>query len=214
MTSQTQIKIFDAYEEATKTKYGVWNAFQTYTRIYRFETPNGLRYLAADRNDIDRLSQNEDHQNIVMPSMLDFFEKEGYDSIHIKYIDWSDECIVMVDKPEIYFKIQDCVDHFNKYQPPMTENERILVRVSKVGEEAGEAIEAVHGLLGLNPRKVWKGKTKTREDVLDELGDVVATAMIAIGTLDWDVQGIVEGRINWIHERMREEEAEYMGRSE
>ena len=50
-------------------------------------------------------------------------------------------------------------------------------RVAKVTEEAGEAIEALIGFTGQNPRK---GITHTRRDVLDELADVALTGILAI----------------------------------
>jgi NTP pyrophosphatase (non-canonical NTP hydrolase) len=52
-----------------------------------------------------------------------------------------------------------------------------LARVAKVGEEAGEAIEAFLGYTGQNPRK---GRNKELGDVLDELSDVVITGLLGI----------------------------------
>lgn len=50
-------------------------------------------------------------------------------------------------------------------------------RVSKVGEEFGEVIEAVIGVTGQNPRK---GTTHEWRDVEQELLDVAVTALGAI----------------------------------
>ena len=50
-------------------------------------------------------------------------------------------------------------------------------RVAKVSEEAGEAIAALIGATGQNPRK---GITHTYDDVVDELLDVAITAMTAV----------------------------------
>ncbi|MGH3353784.1 MAG: MazG-like family protein [Nocardioides sp.] len=50
-------------------------------------------------------------------------------------------------------------------------------RVAKVSEEAGEAIAALIGATGQNPRK---GITHTYDDVVDELLDVAVTAMTAV----------------------------------
>ena len=50
-------------------------------------------------------------------------------------------------------------------------------RISKVGEELGEAIQAFIGVTGQNPRK---GRTHITEEVMNELADVVFTAILAI----------------------------------
>lgn len=50
-------------------------------------------------------------------------------------------------------------------------------RVSKIGEEFGEAIQALIGATGQNPRK---GVTHTEEDLVEELLDVAVTALGAI----------------------------------
>jgi XTP/dITP diphosphohydrolase len=51
------------------------------------------------------------------------------------------------------------------------------MRVLKLTEEVGEAAEALIGLHGWNSRK---GKCRTRDDVLDELADVIITAAVAM----------------------------------
>ncbi len=50
-------------------------------------------------------------------------------------------------------------------------------RVAKVAEEVGEAIDALIGLTGQNPRK---GRYATTEDLLDELADVALTGIYAM----------------------------------
>src|SRR5215472_1037378 len=50
-------------------------------------------------------------------------------------------------------------------------------RVSKVIEELGEAVAAMIGYTGQNPRK---GMTHTKEDMVYELADVAMTAILAI----------------------------------
>lgn len=51
------------------------------------------------------------------------------------------------------------------------------ISVLKVQEEAGEAAEALIGMHGWNSRK---GICATRDDVLDELADVIITAAVAM----------------------------------
>lgn len=53
----------------------------------------------------------------------------------------------------------------------------ISMRLLKLVEEAGEVAQAYIGSTGQNPRK---GVTHTRQDVADELCDVIITAMVAL----------------------------------
>ena len=55
--------------------------------------------------------------------------------------------------------------------------EESAMRVMKITEEAGEAVQAYIGWRGQNPRK---GVTHTKEQLLDELADVALTALAAI----------------------------------
>ncbi len=57
-------------------------------------------------------------------------------------------------------------------------------RVAKVAEECGEAVQALIGATGQNPRK---GTTHGMDDVLDELADVVFTGLAAIQHFTKDV---------------------------
>ena len=50
-------------------------------------------------------------------------------------------------------------------------------RVAKVSEEVGEAIDALIGITGQNPRK---GHYGDRSDLLDELADVALTGLYAM----------------------------------
>ena len=51
------------------------------------------------------------------------------------------------------------------------------VRILKLTEEVGEVAEAFIGMRGLNSRK---GICRSREDLLDELADVIITAAVAM----------------------------------
>lgn len=57
------------------------------------------------------------------------------------------------------------------------------LRIAKAGQEAGEAMEAWFGVVGNNPRK---GVSHTLDDVVDELGDTVLAALIAIASVGRD----------------------------
>jgi len=62
----------------------------------------------------------------------------------------------------------------------------VEVRILKLTEEIGEAAEALIGMKGLNSRK---GVCRTRDDLLDELSDVIITAAVAMcAVADGDVE--------------------------
>lgn len=66
------------------------------------------------------------------------------------------------------------IDEGNRYRDP----EAVLWgRVSKIAEEHGEAVAALIGFTGQNPRK---GFTHSRADVIEELLDVAVTALGAV----------------------------------
>jgi len=56
----------------------------------------------------------------------------------------------------------------------------VEVRILKLTEEVGEAAEAFIGVRGLNVRK---GICRSREDLLDELADVIITAAVAMSAV-------------------------------
>ncbi|WP_414167229.1 MazG-like family protein [Streptoverticillium reticulum] len=59
-------------------------------------------------------------------------------------------------------------------------DQRRILQILKITEEAGEAAEAVIGALGQNPRK---GFSHTWDDVQAEVCDVITTAMVALQRL-------------------------------
>jgi NTP pyrophosphatase (non-canonical NTP hydrolase) len=60
----------------------------------------------------------------------------------------------------------------------------VEIRLLKLTEEAGEVAEAFLGVHGLNRRK---GVCRSREDLLDELADVIITAAVAMSGITRDV---------------------------
>ncbi|GIL32060.1 MazG-like family protein [Actinocatenispora comari] len=62
------------------------------------------------------------------------------------------------------------------------------LRIMKITEEAGEAARAWVGVVGCNPRK---GVTHTTTDVVEELADVVWSALVAIESLRLDAREAV-----------------------
>lgn len=58
------------------------------------------------------------------------------------------------------------------------------VRLLKLTEEVGEVADAFIGMHGLNSRK---GVCRTRDDLLDELADVIITAAVAMNGITGDV---------------------------
>ena len=75
------------------------------------------------------------------------------------------------------------------------------IRLLKLTEEVGEAAEAFLGVHGLNKRK---GVCRSREDLLDELADVIITAAVAMSGVTGDVaeaQAHLERRLAAVTER-------------
>lgn len=62
-------------------------------------------------------------------------------------------------------------------------------RILKITEESGEVAEAWIGVLGQNPRK---GVSHTRDQVASELVDVMFTAAVALSSLGFDGQEMVD----------------------
>lgn len=59
-------------------------------------------------------------------------------------------------------------------------DQRRILQILKITEEAGEVAEAVFGATGQNPRK---GHTHTWQDVEAEVCDVIITAMVTLARL-------------------------------
>ena len=59
----------------------------------------------------------------------------------------------------------------------------VEIRLLKLTEEIGEVADAFLGVHGLNSRK---GICRTREDLLDELSDVIITAAVAMTGITGD----------------------------
>lgn len=73
------------------------------------------------------------------------------------------------------------------------------MRLLKLGEEAGEAMQAYIGTLGQNPRK---GRTHTAEDVAGELCDVILTAAIALHRFTDDPAAALDRKISEVALRL------------
>ncbi|MFF9915083.1 MazG-like family protein [Streptomyces sp. NPDC013457] len=74
-----------------------------------------------------------------------------------------------------------------------------LLRVLKIGEEFGEAAEAITGALGANPRK---DNSHTWEDVAKELCDVIVTAQVALLTINPEAEKVLDARVQRLLERL------------
>jgi NTP pyrophosphatase (non-canonical NTP hydrolase) len=75
------------------------------------------------------------------------------------------------------------------------------VRLLKLTEEVGEVADAFIGMQGLNRRK---GVCRTRDDLLDELADVIITAAVAMSGVTGDVdeaRSHLERRLTAVTER-------------
>ena len=67
----------------------------------------------------------------------------------------------------------------------------VEVRLLKLTEEVGEAAEAFLGVHGLNKRK---GVCRSRDDLLDELADVIITAAVAMSGITGKLSPLGSGR--------------------
>ncbi|MGW2257010.1 MazG-like family protein [Streptomyces sp. NPDC004749] len=86
-----------------------------------------------------------------------------------------------------------------------------LLRVLKIGEEFGEAAEAMTGVLGANPRK---GNSHDWQDVEKELSDVIVTAMVALATITTDAAKVLDERVEHLIVRSRGEGLSEAGTSD
>lgn len=82
--------------------------------------------------------------------------------------------------------------------------QEITLRLLKLTEETGEVAQAWIGVQGQNPRK---GVTHSREDVADELCDVIVTAVVALASVVDDPAGHLNTKLAKIAARSRTPEA-------
>ena len=90
------------------------------------------------------------------------------------------------------------IDEANSHRNPEAQ---LWGRVAKVSEETGEAIAALVGATGQNPRK---GFTHTTVDVVKELLDVAVTALAAVEHLvnnDGSCVSLLESHVDGLMKR-------------
>jgi len=75
----------------------------------------------------------------------------------------------------------------------------VTLRIMKIGEEFGEAVQARIGMLGQNPRK---GATHSREELAGELCDVIVTAMVALASTVDEPGAIFDAKLRKIRDRV------------
>ncbi|MFF5129966.1 MazG-like family protein [Streptomyces syringium] len=98
---------------------------------------------------------------------------------------------------ETWDTVEQLVDWLDAESTVAPEVARLL-RVLKISEEAGEVAEAIHGVIGSNPRK---GISHTWDDVQSELCDVILTSMVALKTITPDAAKVFEERLAYVAER-------------
>jgi phosphoribosyl-ATP pyrophosphohydrolase len=69
---------------------------------------------------------------------------------------------------------------FDQATADLPDTQQRVLQVLKIGEEFGEAAQAVIGATGSNPRK---GMSHTWDDVTAEVCDVIVTSMVALHRL-------------------------------
>lgn len=80
-----------------------------------------------------------------------------------------------------------------------TGDHETAMRLMKLSEETGEVMQAYIGYVGQNPRK---GVTHTRQDVADELIDVVVTALVALHRFSDDPEMAFAEKLDRIADRV------------
>ncbi|AYL36462.1 MazG-like family protein [Streptomyces fungicidicus] len=81
---------------------------------------------------------------------------------------------------------------------PVADDSAKLLRVLKIGEEFGEVAEALHGVMGANPRK---GASHTWDDVTTELCDVAVTVLVALASCADDPARLLDERLDHLVRR-------------
>ncbi|WP_336054433.1 MazG-like family protein [Streptomyces sp. CA2R101] len=81
---------------------------------------------------------------------------------------------------ETWQQIAHLADRLEEHST-LPREQRILLQLLKIQEEAGEVAEAVIGAMGQNPRK---GHSHTWEDVEAEVCDVIVTGMVALSRMN------------------------------
>ncbi|MCZ4604957.1 MazG-like family protein [Streptomyces sp. Lzd4kr] len=76
--------------------------------------------------------------------------------------------------------------------------QRILLQLLKIQEEAGEVAEAVIGATGQNPRK---GHSHDWDDVEAEICDVIVTGMVALMRMNPDAEAVFTQHMTRIADR-------------
>ncbi|MEV4502582.1 methyltransferase domain-containing protein [Streptomyces klenkii] len=93
--------------------------------------------------------------------------------------------------------VERLTDRLDGHSTLPVEQRRVL-QILKISEEAGEAAEAVIGALGQNPRK---GFSHTWDDVQAEVCDVITTGMVALRRLSPDAAAVFTRHLTRIAER-------------
>ncbi|MFG3225550.1 NUDIX domain-containing protein [Kitasatospora sp. NPDC048194] len=98
---------------------------------------------------------------------------------------------LLVGKPRVWAQI----DRLHRTLKEATAGQRtdfLALQVLKVQEEAGEAAQALLGVLGANPRK---GVSHTMADLQAELCDVIAAAMVALRATTPDAASVLADHV-------------------
>ncbi|MFE9777728.1 MazG-like family protein [Streptomyces sp. NPDC005775] len=96
--------------------------------------------------------------------------------------------VIAPDQWATIHQLVDWIDSANGRTP-----HEVAMRILKVTEEAGEAASAYIGMTGQNPRK---GVTHSREEVADELCDVILAAAVAlVSVTDGTAEAALTGKL-------------------
>lgn len=101
-------------------------------------------------------------------------------------------------------KYQVIADFINKRWPLKNKEQRIFARTMKIVEELGELADEV--LTSMNLSRESKIAKFSRQNIEDELADVLASVVLLAAELEIDLDEIMERKIKLTHKRFEIEE--------
>ncbi|GHG87667.1 hypothetical protein GCM10018780_05390 [Streptomyces lanatus] len=110
--------------------------------------------------------------------------------------------------PDVWQTIDRLAARFEDHST-LPREQRILLQLLKIQEEAGEVAEAVIGATGQNPRK---GYSHTWEDVESEICDVIVTGMVALRRMNPEAPDVFARHMSRIADQDLTEPLPHQGR--
>lgn len=100
---------------------------------------------------------------------------------------------------QLTLQYQEIGDFINDRWPLKNKEQRIFARTMKVVEELGELADEI--LTSMNLQRESKIAKFSKENVEDELADVMASMILLATELDIDLDKVMEKKLNYTRER-------------